>query len=95
MDIKTKIELIDLIVHTPCVSVSSKIAAEHIIEHLAENGIMFQKWHPVSTTPKDGLYIVKLSNKNKLPARYNCGKWIACEGYKDITEQVVRWTEIA
>ena len=87
-------KLVDIIINTPCVAVSSRTAAEHIINHLVANGITFQKWKQVSIAPKDGLYIVKLKNGKKLPARYNCGSWIMCEGYKNITNDVVEWKEV-
>ena len=90
MDIIEKlIELLDsMMVYDECLS------NEEIADLLITNGVTIQKWYSASTTPKDGLYIVKLSNEHKLPARYNCGKWIACEGYRDITSQVISWMEI-
>lgn len=91
MDIRK--ELIELILSAipPCYS---DVFATQIADHLIANGATIQKWHPASTTPKDGLYIVKLSNNQRVPARYNCGKWIACEGYKDITNDVIEWKEV-
>lgn len=89
----TRKELIELILSTmpPCYS---DVFATQIAAHLIANGVTIQKWYSASTAPKDGLYIVKLSNNQKVHARYNCGSWIMCEGYKDITSQVVSWMEI-
>ena len=67
---------------------------EKIASHLIANSVTIQKWNHASITPKDGLYIVKLKNGKKLPARYNCGSWIMCEGYKNITNEVNEWREI-
>ena len=63
-------------------------------EYLIAHGVTIQKWNHVSITPKDGLYIVKLKDGKKLPARHNCGSWIMCEGYKNITNEVNEWREI-
>lgn len=41
-------KLIEIIIRTPCVAVSSRIAAEHIVDHLISNGVTVQKWIPVS-----------------------------------------------
>lgn len=34
-------KLIDIILHTPCVAVSSRTAAGHIADHLIANGVTF------------------------------------------------------
>ena len=51
-------KLIDIIVRTPCVAVSSEYAAEHIIDHLLANGVRLEteqvtsdenkRWIPVT-----------------------------------------------
>ena len=75
----------------------NNVRCDQKIEGLADDVIdiiTHDKWNHASITPKDGLYIVKLKNGNKLPTRYNCGSWIACEGYKNITDKVNEWREI-
>ena len=41
-------KLIDIIVRTPCVAVSSRTAGEHIVDHLLANGVAVQRWIPVT-----------------------------------------------
>lgn len=39
-------EILDIIAHTPCVAVSSKTAAEHILDNLISHGILFNENKP-------------------------------------------------
>ena len=43
-----KKRLIDIIVNTLCVAVSSRIAGEHIANHLIANGVTIREWIPVT-----------------------------------------------
>jgi hypothetical protein len=55
--------LIEFILNTPCVAISSRYAAEHIADNLIANGVTVNEWRPASEPPKeDGEYLVFYSN---------------------------------
>ena len=53
-------KLTDIVVRTPCVAVSSRTAGEHIADHLIANGVVVQRWIPVTERlpEKGGQYLV-------------------------------------
>ena len=54
-----KERLVELVMRTPCVAMSSRFAAEHIADNLIANGVTVNEWRPVSEPPKEnGRYLV-------------------------------------
>lgn len=66
-------KLIDIIVRTPCVAVSSRTAGEHIADHLLANGVVVRE---------KGEWVPYFDGDSIMPERYfqcsNCGSrgWI-------------------
>lgn len=79
-------KLIDIIVRTPCVAVSSEYAAEHIIDHLLANGVHLEtkeatsdenkRWIPVTERlPEDDSQVLACTRHGKAFSAHYDHKW--------------------
>lgn len=74
--------LIKIITETPCVAVSSRIAAEHIADNLLANGVTVKEWIPVTERlpEKNTSVLVSTDNGIVFQCLYAYDGWDLWEG---------------
>ena len=65
-------KMIDIIVRTPSVAVSSRTAAEHIADHLVTHGVAIQQWIPLEERLPEPFEDVLVYDSTEKRVEYGC-----------------------